>query len=477
MSNESLDFLFHPHSITFAGITVANPEHWTRIFLHAIRELGYEGPMYLVNLRGGEIDGLKVYRRLEDISHGIDYVISTVPARAAPGLVEACAEKGVRAVHFCTSGFSETGEPEGIKLEAELSRIAREKHIRVIGPNCMGIYCPESRISFDMDFPKESGSVAFVSQSGGNCTDLIKNAKLRGIRLSKVISYGNACDLDESDFIDYLATDPDTKIIAIYIEGVKDGTKLRRALEKAVKGKVVILLKGGVTEAGARAAASHTASLAGSEAIWDSLCKQLGIIRVSSLDELIDVLVTLVFMSQPCGRNAAIIGGGGGASVLITDEFEKKGLKVPLLPQEIRNQMRQFTPIAGNILQNPVDYSQNILEVDSVVKAVNILAQWEGVDLVVEFLRPTHAPRTPDERGRRILRMADGLLQASRNVAKPAAIVLEHSILPEQVQEIFALTQEFIALGLPVYFSFASAANAINAVLNYYENQLSQIGT
>jgi len=192
---------------------------------------------------------------------------------------------------------------------------------------------------------------------------------------------------------------------------------------------------------------------------------------------LIDVLVTLVFMSQPSGRNVALIGGGGGASVLITDEFEKKGLRVPLLPQEIRNQMRQFTHIAGNILQNPVDYSQNILEVDSVVKAVNILAQWEGVDLVVEFLRPTHAPRTPDKRGRRILRMADGLLQASQNVSKPAAIVLEHSILPEQVQEVFALTQEFISLGLPVYFSFASAANAMDAVLNYYENQPSQIGT
>jgi len=266
LGSESLEFLFHPRSVAFVGITTAHPEHWTRTFLEGFLE--FEGAIYLVNPRGGEIKGLKVYPSLGDIPDTIDCVIGLVPARVVPGLVEECAGKGVRAVYFCTAGFSEIGEEEGTRLEAELAEVARRKRIRVLGPNCMGIYCPNSRMSYSPLFPKESGPVGFISQSGGNSIYLVRQAAARGVRFSKVISYGNACDLNESDFLEYLTTDADTKIIAVYIEGVKDGRRFRQALEKAAKEKVVVLLKGGITEGGARAVAGHTAALAGSEITW-----------------------------------------------------------------------------------------------------------------------------------------------------------------------------------------------------------------
>ncbi|MBN2033158.1 MAG: CoA-binding protein [Deltaproteobacteria bacterium] len=353
----NLDPLFHPVSIALAGITVDNPEHWTRTFLDSLLEFKFEGPLYLVNPKGGEIGGIKVHQSFADIAGDVDYVISTVPAGAAPGLIEECAHKGVKAVHFCTAGFRETGEEEGAILEPQLVEASRRTGIRIIGPNCMGIYCPGSRISFNVDFPKESGPVGFISQSGGNTGSLVQRVKSRGIRFSKVVSYGNACDLNECDFLEYLAADSETKIIGLYIEGVRDGKRFRQALRKAAEKKAVILLKGGLTEGGAGAAAGHTGSLAGNEVIWDSLCRQSGVIQVHSLEEFADCLVTLRFMPDPGGRRVALIGAGGGSSVLIADEFERCGLRVPPLPGKIRERIREFTPVAGNILRNPIDYS------------------------------------------------------------------------------------------------------------------------
>jgi len=466
ITKESLQPLFYPTSIALAGITVDNPQHWTRTFLDALLEFQFEGPLYLVNPKGGEIRGSKVYRRFADIPHDVDYVISTVPAKAAPGLIEECAHKGVKAVHFCTAGFSEIGEEEGVRLETQLADLSRRTGIRIIGPNCMGIYCPESRISFNTDFPKQSGPVGFISQSGGNTGGLIHRVMLKGVRFSKAISYGNACDLNESDFLEYLAADPETKIIGLYIEGVKDGGRFRRALEKAAKEKPIVLLKGGITEGGARAAASHTGSLAGNEAIWGSLCRQLGIIQVYSLEEFADVLVTLRFMSAPGGRRVALIGGGGGSSVLIADEFERKGLEVPPLSQEIRDRIREFTPPAGNILRNPIDYSQNMTEPEKLLKTVRIVSQWKEIDFLILFLDLAWVPLSVMDL---VYEIIDGMLAESGTAVKPIAIVVQLDISPEQVQKVYPFVQKCASSELPIYYSFASAANAIHVALIHNE--------
>jgi acyl-CoA synthetase (NDP forming) len=465
-----LDFLFHPNSLALVGITTAATWHWTLTFLEGLLEIEFDRPLYLVNPKGGEIKGHKVYTSLKDVPGNIDYVIGLVNAQIAPKLVEECAEKGVRAIHFCTAGFSETGEEQRIKLESELAEVARRKGIRIIGPNCMGIYCPKSRLSFSPAFPKESGPVGVISQSGGNSIYLVRQAALRGVRFSKVISYGNACDINESDLLEYLANDPDTKIIAMYIEGIKDGKRFRRILQEAAKEKTVILLKGGATEGGARAAAGHTAALSGSRTTWDALCKQLGIISVSSIEEMIDVLVTLLFLPLPAGRNVVLLGAGGGASVLIADEFESRGLRVLPLPPEIVAQIREFTPIAGNILRNPVDYSQAMMNLEGVIKTFAILSRWEGADFIVTFIRTGQFTtyRTAEDHVNLLMSrfsVKQGMLP------KPLAMVIEPSVMPEEAEAILAAIRGAIASELPVYYSFATAANAINLVLNHAGKQ------
>ena len=331
----------------------------------------------------------------------------------------------------------------------------------------MGIYCPQSRLSFSPVFPKDSGPVGLISQSGGNAIYIVRQAILRGIRFSKVISYGNACDLDESDLIEYLASDPTTKIIALYIEGVRNGKRFRQVLEKAAGEKVVILLKAGVTEAGTRAVAGHTASLAGNKATWDALCKQARAISVSSLDEMIDVLVTLTFMPYPHGRNVILIGGGGGASVLITDEFEKHGLKLPRLPKKIEGEILKFTPAAGNILNNPIDYSQAMMYPEKSARTIGILSRWEEADVLVKFARTGQWVRPKDVFKNPA--MFEGFIKQGNLTGKPVAIVLEPSILPEEAEQIFACIQDCVSSRLPVYFSFASAANAIDLVLRHHD--------
>jgi len=464
-----MDAVFHPRSIALAGITVANPEHWTRTFLDSLLKFKFEYPFYLVNRRGGEIGGRKVYRSIDEVPcDNIDYVIGTVSASATPGLVDECAGKGVKVIHFFSFGFSETGEEERARLEIELAERAKRAGIRVIGPNCMGIYCPESRMSFQPVFPRESGSVGFISQSGGHANYLVRQAQWRGVRFSKSVSYGNACDLNESDFLEYLTEDADTRIIALYVEGVRDGKRFRQALQKAAEKKVVVLLKGGMTEAGGRAAAGHTGALAGTGVIWDSLCKQLGVIRVDGVEEMGDVLVTLLFMPLPAGRRVGLVGFGGGVSVLITDTFDRAGLKVPALSSEIMREIREFTPPEGNILRNPVDYSQTMLEVDKLTRAVSAISRWNGLDFMVGYFGPSRAPESFRSH---IPEVIEGMVEGNQSGSKPLAMVIEQGIVPGEAKDVFDIVQHCVSLGLPVYYSFDAAANAINKVLSLRERR------
>lgn len=461
-----LDSVFHPKSIALAGITITNPEHWTRNYLTALIDSGFPGEFHLVNPKGGDIDGHKVYRNLAEIPGPVDYVISTVSASAAPELIKNCFAKGVKTVQLCTSGFSETGEEEGIALEAEVVRLARETGIRIIGPNCLGPYCPESRISWETGFPMESGPVGLISQSGGNAAIFIKHHTVwRGVRFSKVISYGNACDLDESDFLQYLTEDPATSIIAMYIEGVKDGDKFKRALEKASRAKTVVLLKGGVTSGGARASMGHTGALAGDATAWDALCKQYGIIQTGSLEEMADVIVTLLFFSRPQGRNAVVLGAAGGASVTITDQLEKYGIVVPPISPEIKARIRSIIPIAGNSLRNPLDIGQSILQNAKIIETANIASRWSGCDFLTMFI---HAGSYPPTRLQQLFDMIDGIYEKSQKNSKPLAFVVLSSAVPDVAELAYTESVRISSFGIPVYANFEGAARAIGLVLRHY---------
>ncbi|RPJ64211.1 MAG: hypothetical protein EHM12_00360 [Dehalococcoidia bacterium] len=466
-----MDKIFHPKSIAFVGVTTSNPFHWTRTFWESAREFQFAGPMYPVNPRGGELDGYKVYRSVDEIPGNIDYAICTVSAKIAPKIVRECAAKGAKAVHFCTAGFAETGDADVTELQQELVSTAREAGIRIIGPNCMGIYCPESRLSYDSGFSKESGSVGFISQSGGNSIYMIREANWRGVKFSKVVSFGNACDLNESDFLEYLAEDPQTKIIALYLEGVRDGKRFRNLLERASHKKPVVLVKGGCGEAGARATSTHTGSLAGNDVVWDTLCRQFNVIKPQNMEEMVDVLATLQCMPDFKGRNALLVGPGGGASVMLTDEFEKRGFSLPAVTDKIRDELLGFSQAAGNMLRNPIDYSQSMQDPGSMHKAIQLLTAWEKVDFCVGFFRPSQMTDGFLD----MVRKADHLVHNAFDASfKPVTYIVECGITPTRQAIAFEMAQRIMSAGKPVYYSFAAAAEALRLVADYNRHKISK---
>jgi acyl-CoA synthetase (NDP forming) len=446
------------------GITLTNPQHWTRTFLMSLVVYGYPGRIYPVNRGGGEIDGLKVWPSLADIPGEVDYVISLVPAGGSGELIGHAAAKGVKAIHFCTAGFSEVDLTGGAAREEDLVRQAREKGIRIIGPNCMGLYCPASGLSFQPQFPKENGPIGMVSQSGGNAIDMITQASQRGVRFSKVISYGNGADLNESDFLDYLADDPETRAIVLYIEGVKDGRRFRQALEKAAQTKAVILLKGGLTESGTRAAAGHTGALAGQPQLWEAITRQLNVIPVFSMAEAIDLMAAIQHGFLSPGRRVGLLGTGGGASVLIADAFERQGLVLPPLPAELKARLLEFSHLAGNILENPIDYSQTAWESDKLAKAVKIVGEWDGIDSLLCFPRPGWQSPGSAALWAEILYT---MLSAGKMARKPVAVLIEPGITPAAAQQVFPLIEKSAQAGFAVFYSFADAARAIRRLVDW----------
>jgi acyl-CoA synthetase (NDP forming) len=327
----SLDVVFNPRSVAVTG---ASPGKQGQLFLGSFLASGYKGKVFAINSKGQEVSGLKAYTSINELPEPVDYVVCCIPAVAVPQLIRDCGAKGVKVVSVFAAGFSEIGTEEGQRLEKEVAQAAHETGVRVIGPNCLGVYAPGVGFSYTTDFPQQSGSVAFLCQSGGNSVYTTRAAGYRGVRFSKVISYGNACDINECELLEYFIQDDETEIVAVYIEGVRNGPRFYRALTELTKTKPVVVLKGGYTLAGSKAAASHTGSLAGSDEVWDELLQQAGAIRVYSLEELVDVLVTLYLLPTPQGRRLSIVGAGGGSTVLATDDWARNGFVLPKLPPD-----------------------------------------------------------------------------------------------------------------------------------------------
>ncbi|MBI4766439.1 MAG: CoA-binding protein [Deltaproteobacteria bacterium] len=228
-----LDYLFHPQSIAIAGVKDVNIKFNPGLmFLEALIKFGYKGRLYPLNLNGGKVLGLKVYKNVQEIPDPVDYIISAIPAKNTPQLVADASAKGVKAIHFFTSGFGEIENIEGEKLQAEILSLARRGGVRIIGPNCLGLYCPQGGLTFNPEVSRESGPVGMISQSGGNASHAIAEGNSRGIHFSKVISMGNGADLNESDYLEYLTHDPETKIITAYLEGIKEGPRFLKALRQ-----------------------------------------------------------------------------------------------------------------------------------------------------------------------------------------------------------------------------------------------------
>jgi len=474
MDNTSLDYLFHPRTIAIAGVSSDSTKfNAGRRFMQALIDCGFKGKLYPINPGGGKVVGVKIYQSIVDVPGIVDYVVSAIPAKYTPRLIADCATKGVKAVHLFTSGFSEVEDREGKSLEAEVLKIARRSSIRLIGPNCMGLYCPREGLSFAQSFPtqsgfpKRSGPLGLIAQSGGNCIYCIREATSRGVYFSKVISYGNAVDINETDLLEYLAGDTDTEIIAAYVEGVKDGSRFASVLRKITKIKPVIVFKAGGTETGARTAASHTGAMSGSGRIWRDLLKQSGAIQVASIEEMVDVSLAFLRLSLSQGRNTAVIGVGGGASVICSDDCSDAGLVLPMLPVQTRRRLKAlYGTEAGCIFRNPVDIVP-FMGTEVLMDSILAIAGCDQVDIVI--IQLGFDIWALIERGYPIEVYLDTMINFKNMVNKPVVVTLHQCATKEAKLLALEVHTKLCEAGFAVYPSIGHAASAINKVIRYNE--------
>lgn len=352
-------------------------------FIGNFLKLGFEGHLYPVNPKFNEISGLKAYPNLVSIPEPLDLVIICTPAREVPAVLEDCIAAEVKNVHIFTAGFSECDGEYGKVLEEKIKQIAQKGGLNVVGPNCMGINVPDIKMQTLHALPINSGNVAFLSQSGGHAIQFSGYAAGFGIGFSKIISYGNGCVMDITDFLEYLVIDPETDIITLYLEGVRDGRKMTKLVREINRTKPVIIWKGGRTEGGARAVVSHTGSLAGKPEIWDAFFKQTGAVSVSSLDELADITMAFLYQAPPPGRRMGLLLGGGGRGVAASDDCNMEGLLLPALSLETRNLLNNLIPLAGNSVRNPIDAYMMLQEPALFRQVLDIVAEDQLIDIIL----------------------------------------------------------------------------------------------
>ncbi|MEE4352413.1 MAG: CoA-binding protein [Desulfatiglans sp.] len=479
MTIEELDLAFHPRSIAVVGISNGTISIG-RNFIQQLKEYGYRGNIYPVTKNRVEVVGLKAYATIKDIPGQVDYVICCLPASEIMDLLRECSDKDVRVVHLFTARFSETGKKEATELENEILRLAKKLSIRIIGPNCMGVYHPKQGLGFAFDFPKEPGKLGMFLQSGGAASEFVYYAALRGIRISKMMSYGNALDINETDILEYLANDKDTEIIAGYVEGIRDGRAFVRQLSQTTPSKPVVILKAGRGSAGAEAAASHTAAMAGSEQAWTAAFKQSGVIEARTLQDMIDLIVAFYFLPPILGTRVGIAGGGGGNSVLSAGEWGEAGFDVAPLPQDTEEMIREIMPeLWWGWIRNPVDLSILPINESSPNLSGDILkmmAKSDAFDFVVANFA-IGGPFSKEQLNLYLKRQVEDVIEARQMGTKPVVAVIDTGHLtPNEFDDLrwkslAEVTPRLIDAGIPIFSNNDWAASSLMSLIQHHRRR------
>jgi len=448
---ERLDPIFHPRSVALIGAS-GKPGKIGRLFVDAFMESGFR-ELYPVNPGERDILGFQAYPSVLLIPYPVDMAVIITPAATTPAVVKECVAKGVRTIVINTAGFGESGI-KGKEAQDEMVRVAREGGARIIGPNCIGIYCPASKLPFLLKQGREAGSVGLVSQSGFFADYLTMIATERGIHFSKAVSCGNESDLTAVDFLEYLGEDPETETIVAYIEGLREGRRFYDAARKISRKKPIILLRGGLTEGGARAAASHTGALAGSRPVWEGVLRHTGIVPASSFEEVLDCLYAFHLQPLPSGARVGIVSGPGGIAVATTDACLELGLGVPQFSPATAEKLRASMPVVGGSVANPIDLSLASLLGPRVFRdAVRILSGEKNIDMIL-VIAVVGGERLRDL----ILGAVDGL-----TTKKPIAVVVMAGT-PEAVERD---CRTLIASGISAYPDALRAVKALHRLSGY----------
>ena len=465
---------FNPETVAIVGVS-GNKDEWhfdyTGLkFLRNLSSHGFKGRIYPINPKiNNDIEGVKVYPSLLSVPEPLDLVIITVKAAAVAQVLEDCVAIKAKDVHICTSGFAETGEAEGKMLEARIREIARGGGLRVCGPNSIGYHVPSVGMKMYEYGRLLPGTVALATQSGGCGQFFILQCATRGIGLSKVISFGNALTLGATDYLEYLATDPQTSIICMYLEGVNDGRKFTELVRQINPEKPVIIWKGGITESGARAVSTHTGSLAGDERIWDAFFKQTKAVRVASLEELADTTMTFLRLKPFTGKRAAVFGsGGGGANVARGDICASEGIEVPALSLETRKKLMEFIPLVNQSVLNPMDTPPLIHDRTCLQKALNLLVADPVIDVLILNASTDSFAQMVEGSGQAFHEFKECVSRFTQEdqSGKPLVVALMDQSNTGKIKE---YTLKLRKANIIVYESLRDACRALNRFSNYHK--------
>jgi acyl-CoA synthetase (NDP forming) len=460
--------LFQPRSVAIVGASNDSTKFGGQTYF-SMKARRYRGRLYAVNPGATEVDGDRAYARVQDIPEDVEMAIVAVGAPHVVRAVADCAEKRVRAVQILTAGFREGGSVEGSRWEEQIAQIARESGMRILGPNCFGIYSPESALSLrpGPDFPSEGGPVGILSQSGGLASFLVRKAIGLGIRFSNVVSYGNACDLNETDFLSHFEADEKTRMVGAYIEGVRDGRSFFEVARRTALRKPIFIWKGGLTDLGRRAVTSHTASLGGSEQIWNGFLRQTGIIPVVGIDEMIDLMVGLLHLPDFRGRRVAVVSGGGAITVEACDAFDPEGLSMPDLSEETLETLRALLPPTGNSVRNPLDTGPPVFLLPTVKSILEAVAASDRIDaVIVQHEVIVRLPFFVEE----LAQVIPAVREASAKpfiVTMPAPTASSDAIQVEETR--MRYREWYLAHGIPVFETLRRAVRALGRIIRYNE--------
>jgi acyl-CoA synthetase (NDP forming) len=457
-----LDRLFYPKSIAVIGAS-AKLGGGKLPYYHILKVVGYKGTLYPVNPKYDEIDGEKFYSSMDDLPEGIDLAIVTTPVRESLDIMKAAARRKIKFIHFFTAGFSEAGNRD---LEKELLEVARKNGIRIVGPNCIGIYSPDAGVSFGFSIQKESSmDVAFFGQSGGVTTNFVRSAISNRIGLNKVVSYGNQVDIRAEDYLDYFAKDEKVRFITGYIEDLKEPRKFLEILKQTTSVKPVVLLKGGMTEVGARAAASHTGAMASNFLLWDSAMRQHGAIIVQNFEQLVNLAMLGTGEKLPRGPRAGFLAAGGGAAVTFTDLASLGGLELPELQKKTQEMIGRKISDVNTSTSNPVDLGMFGFDFKIMSNTIEALDQDDGIDVIIPFFSVDFISTFQKDQ----LESGPGIIiESAKKIKKPVIPVLSRYSQDnlDMEQSRISMYSAFRSAGLPV---FSNVQDCIYSISKYLE--------
>lgn len=456
-----LGALFAPRSVALIGAS-ADAQSISARPLRLLRQHAFGGELYPVNPKYTKLDGLTVYPSIEAVPAPVDLALIAVPAAAVLGIVSECAAAGVRTAVVITSGFAESGS-DGAVLQRELAETVKQSgRMRICGPNSEGLYVPSSGLcatfspAVDPEHgyaPRRSaGPVAIVSQSGGMGFALMNHAQDRGLEVGAVVSTGNEVDLTWPDYVDYLLDQPQVRVVLGFIEAIREPARLIEVARKAARlNKPLIVAKIGRTDAGRRAATSHTASLVGSDAAHSAAFRQLGILRVDDVDEMLDLAGYFSAASLPAGKRVVVLTASGGAGAWLADACAVRGLELPPPSAGVQADLRELIPAYGSVA-NPVDITAQAVLTGHYEQALGVLAHSDSYDMVLAVATLV--------REERFFETLDDVKQA---IAGSKAVVAYYSYTRASPRVLQTLSE----LGVPCFSTPGRTARALGAAADY----------